>query len=427
MADWHLEHDEEGAAVAVVIDGERRDLSDGEELGSLGDMRDLTVNLSSTLEEMKDSYKGGAIVARFEATHGGYKNNNNYFYVADGMKKSVDTWVKPVPAPYLLNHDRHSDPMGRVKEARFVKTSKTTGYHDLDVRVGDKDEAERIIDGRSLTVSTGSTAIDKTECAVCKHDIYKDGHTPKTYVLDGEMPSREWRRKEAPGIFGMFGMTNEDFWNLRKDEEDETILATCHHIRHAEAPLGGDKFEDTFWYCHGQSYFEVSRVNMPADVNEATGEFAHIREVLEQTDGLDEDLRAKLIIDKLSKIPQGSVDRARFSVVSEDDLWRPATENEAKVLIDKVGDTALFDRGLWIATCAMNEGRAMDELAGAYWAAGGRFIRTTPKALSAKDALSLPVGDFYTWLRASGLPREEKRAMDAAYTAGYLQRRRANI
>lgn len=427
MANWTLELDHTGRAVAVDVEGKKFDLEDDANLPTphqVREFRDLVVNVGSTLEQMRDSYKGGAIVTRIEATHGGYKNGNNYHYVADGMKKSVGTWLKPVPAPFLINHDDMEEARGRVLKANYVKTGKATGYHDLDVRISHKDEIEMVLDGRSLTVSTGSAPIDTVECSTCGHDLYTDGQAPKRYAVD-EMPDKAWLRKPAPGFFGAFGMTNEDFWGVEKDD-DGNVTCSCSHMRHVDAPVDGGRFEDTFWYCHGQRYKEVSRVNNPADVNQATGEFARIREVLQQTDGLPEETRAKLLVEQLSAVESGPVDRARYSVVSEGDLWRAGSANEAADFAAAADDSAFWNKGLWIATCAMLDGLPLGDRARAYHEAGGEFVRPPAPALTVADAMALPTSEFYGWLRAQDFDRPERAALDAAYTQRYLRDLRAS-
>ena len=129
MAEITYQYSESGQANAVSINGEVHELSADD--GALvpptqfGTVRDLQVSIRSTLEQIQDSDvsdDGGSIIVGVEATHGGYTNKNGYHYLANGMRKYVDTWTTPFGKPYLINHDGESDPKGRVVQAKFVKT-----------------------------------------------------------------------------------------------------------------------------------------------------------------------------------------------------------------------------------------------------------------------------------------------------------------
>jgi hypothetical protein len=421
MFKYHYNSD--GQPVACEIDGQHVDLSEDEKHRhpglQIGKVRDVQTTINSTLEQVRDSYNGGSILVDIEATHGGYKNNNNYFYVADGMRQSVDTWTAQGGKPYIIGHDlRHGDPKGRVQDARFVSTGPNTGYHALDVKISDPEEVEKVLDQRALTVSVGSHAIDTVECSYCGHDMYNDGPTPNRVTLD-EMPSKQWLRESAPGMYGMFGMTNEDFWHIDVNDDDE-VTAICQHIRKAEAPLGGNDFEEIMWYMHQMSYDEVSRVNRPADINEATGEFAHIREVLEAADSIeDEELRLKTVLDKLSKVEHKSLDRARFSLVSENDLWVPSSMSEAAEYAAQTDYQAMFDKGQWISTVAQLDGHSIVDQVEHYVENGGRFVQIEDAADDA-DIFAMSPREFGTWLRGQDFTDEERRDLERVHAHHYF-------
>lgn len=423
MADIKYLYDKDGNTVAVECDGQTCEVQDASLPGQqLGIVRDLNTSIRSTHEQMLDSAATGSIVVSIEATHGGYVNRNHWMYTAKGMKKNVGTWLAPFGKPYLVNHDKYGNPLGRVVDAKFVATGKTTGYHDLTVRIGDKEEIERILDSRSLTVSVGSRPIDSVECSICSRDLFREGNTPKTFKLS-KAPSSSWLEQKAPGIWGEFGMTNSDLW----DWNHETKTCTCRHQRGVDAPRGGSETEKLYWINHGQSYTEVSRVNIPADINAATGEFAHIKEVLEQNDSLEPEVRENAIIEALSRIPGSTaLDRRRFTIASEKDLYYADSQAEAVALAKSGNYSNLFDAGLWLSIQNLNSGLTIDEHAALYHQAGGKFIYPISTA-SAQDAMKYNPKLFSRWLRAQDdLNTSDKDLLDRLYTRAFIRKRRKN-
>lgn len=424
MADLNYLYDSAGQVIGVNHNGQEREIPASDRAFIPGKhfdtMLDTQTSIRSTVESMKDTFDGDSIIVDIEATHGGYANRNYFHYLTTGMKRAVDTWTNPHPKPYLLEHNSYGDPRGRVIGAKFVSTGKSTGYHALDARIGHKEEIEMILDMRALTVSVGSKPIDTVECAVCAKDLFRDGNGIKKYKIP-KAPNKAWLHASAPSYWGRWGMTNEEFWEY--EEVDGTHFCTCRHIRGLSAPMGGKDSLDTFWYLHEQVYNEVSRVNVPADVNEATGEFAHIRTALEQTDGLEPILAQNALVAELSKVSSGPVNRSRFYIASEKDLWRPTTANEAMDFVDKAGYDSFFDNGLWLAVSSMSDNR--EQQIDSYLKQGGRFINKdqSPTEISVSDALKLNnPSEFGNWLRKQNLTREEKRSLDSIYTQSYLKR-----
>lgn len=424
--DLQYHFDERGQPVAVEIDGTVQDLPPVERAvtpgKSIQTVRDLNTTLRSTVESIEDSFDGDSILVDVEATHGGYSNKNNYFYIADGMEKYVSTWTEPYEKPYLAEspHDlEDGDPKGRVRNAEMVWTGPDTGFHALDVEVGDDEEIERIIDGRALTVSVGSTPAETVGCSICDKDLFHDGRGSKTFQLDQAPPS-EWLNEDAPGIFGAFGKTNRDLWDYHEDD-DGNHVCRCRHIRGIDAPLGGDDFAEIDWRMHGNKYRELSRVNLPADQNSETGEFAHIRGVAEQNDSLDDEVQRRLITSELSRIEDHSpVEYARHQIVpSEDDLYVPTSAEDALGVMGSPDDEFLFDTGLWVALSGQNPQSEFETLLSDYVDRGGRVIgghgeNDTRTPLD--EMMDLPPREFADELRERGdLSDEEKDSLDELY------------
>ncbi|MGD9697437.1 hypothetical protein [Acinetobacter sp.] len=167
------------------------------------------------VKDMEPSSSGG-FVATIDATHGGFVNRNFYYYVPSSMRNAAKSWITPFPKPMLINHDKGTDPLGRVKAARYIGDD-SGGYIQLDVNIPDTDGAQKIQDGRYLTVSTSGTPIEFVKCSICGQDHLRAeehcGHSRGQKYVD----------------------------------EDSGVTKTC------------------FWYVGALEYKEVSFVNIPAD------------------------------------------------------------------------------------------------------------------------------------------------------------------
>lgn len=162
-------------------------------------------------------------IATINATHAGFVNGNNTWYLEEDMANAVDTWLDPYNRPVLTHHDMKSDAIGRVVSAKYVtmKNSKgknaPQGYIQLQAEITDSDAVTKIKDKRYNTVSI-STDARTAVCSICKRDIAKDG--------------------------------------------------LCEHER-------GKRYDGKkcFWYLGGLKYKEVSYVNAPADEYASTERF----------------------------------------------------------------------------------------------------------------------------------------------------------
>ena len=329
----------------------------------------------SSVEEIADSYDGRGILVRIEATHAGYVNKNWRYYTAEGMRRSVRTWLEPYPAPYLVNHDLSVDPRGRVRDARFVSTGKDRGYIELDVYITHPEEIQMILDKRALTVSASAEPAAEVECVACGQDLRKST-APRVIRLPKRPPQK--LLEQEVDVLGI-DLTVEELWEVEKDEDG--YVATCRHLRGALTPIPG--LERLYWRLHGFKYREISRVNEPADVNEETGEFAHIREVVE--------------------------DSAELRVLSQrDDLYQPGSVSEALMVYDSVGEEAIWSRRLWHELEGEQDVRRRMER---YLQSGGLLV-----APSVDRLLEAPPSEFYDWLRTSGLGEQEFRLLDRIYS-----------
>lgn len=173
------------------------------------------------------------LLVRIAATHSGIVNRNNMFYLPDRMREGAASFTAQFNKPILLNHDDHSDPIGRVIQSKYVdisnkfkdqykgKTFKDAfskkilpfedglldsfcnggmpygaqvdfvrsylsdsilddpnyeglGYVEIVANITDQEAIQKFLDGRYLTGSVGA-ATDKAVCSICKQDWAQEG------------------------------------------------------------------------------------------------------------------------------------------------------------------------------------------------------------------------------------------------------------
>lgn len=152
-------------------------------------------------------------IATIDATHGGFVNKNNTWYLEDHMSKSTKSWLEPYEKPMLLHHEKKQDAIGYVKDAQYISTKNTAGkpqgFIQLKAVVSDMNAVQKMKDGRYRMVSINADA-KYARCSICDQLIHKDG--------------------------------------------------LCEHKR-------GSTYENKkcFWYVGQLTYKEVSPVNIPAD------------------------------------------------------------------------------------------------------------------------------------------------------------------
>lgn len=120
-----------------------------------------------TVQEASLGATSGLLVD-FAAIHVGVTENFNN-YTERALKRALKSWTQPYPKPVIMNHDVHSEPIGRVVKARMAKEVDETPYVSLQTAVTDNEAMEKILDGRYLTASVGGKAL-KATCSICEAD-----------------------------------------------------------------------------------------------------------------------------------------------------------------------------------------------------------------------------------------------------------------
>ena len=173
-------------------------------------------------------------IATIQATHAGFVNGNNTWYLEEDMANAVNTWTNPYQRPVLTHHEMKRDAIGRVTSARYIKMKDSKGknspkgYIELTAEIQDQDAVNKIKDKRYNTVSI-STDASSAVCSICGRDIAREG--------------------------------------------------LCEHER-------GKKYDGKkcFWYLGGLKYKEVSYVNAPADEYACTERFEEKEIAMQITD-----------------------------------------------------------------------------------------------------------------------------------------------
>lgn len=131
------------------------------------------------------------ITVKIKSTHIDFINDNYLLYTESAVKKGAKSWVEPYNKPVLKNHDKNTDPLGRVIGYKIVTTdakNEPPKYLELTCTINDDSAIEKILDGRYFTVSVGSRA-SRIRCSECDQVINKDGlceHKRGTYNEDGK-------------------------------------------------------------------------------------------------------------------------------------------------------------------------------------------------------------------------------------------------
>lgn len=164
----------------------------------LPDLKESLINFSES--DFKGSH---GLVIELAAIHAGATANFNY-YSEEALAGSVDTWLDPHPKPIIMNHDPHSEPIGRVMGAKMDKEADGTPYTRLQVAILDPSAIEKVADGRYLTGSVGGRAKEAL-CSVCK----VDWANPKE--SSNGLPCKHRRGKVYNGKVAMMEMQNISF------------------------------------------------------------------------------------------------------------------------------------------------------------------------------------------------------------------------
>lgn len=177
---------------------------------------------------------------RIESIHAGKTRNGNV-YISEKLKgdyklrSGVFSFTYPYPKPMLKNHDRYSEPTGRITNAQFISDSSTGKEAILIVpEITDQDTIQKILDGRYLTVSIGATT-DSVTCNICGQDILKDGWC-------GHARGETYDEVECAWILGNLWF-DECSWVTVPSDSQAKIIDKGEQIMEAYAQVGNKYYD----------------------------------------------------------------------------------------------------------------------------------------------------------------------------------------
>jgi len=189
------------------------------------------------------------IFTEIRAITANWITRNNTFYPKKELVGKAEegtgaiSFYYPYPVPVLKDHasaggffgGEVSPPFGRVYNAQFVNEHRSGGgWVKAIAAITDKDAIEKILTGRWLTVSIGSS-VDSVTCSICKRDLVKEGLCDhyKGQTYDGDLC--HW-------ILGGIRMDEISFVNVPSDVNAGVVNPTLPESE-ARVLLGGSKGE----------------------------------------------------------------------------------------------------------------------------------------------------------------------------------------
>ena len=176
----------------------------------------FTDTVLASIEKQKDEVAPDMIQGlqvRARVTHSARLTGHFHYYPPVSVKNGADTFTHPFNKPVLIDHDEHSDPIGRVQVSNYISTipsiippslydsisnltDHTTksarklidklrkylydaefegfGYIETLSNITDEDAIMKLIDGRYHTISVGYST-DSLVCSECGADWVVDG------------------------------------------------------------------------------------------------------------------------------------------------------------------------------------------------------------------------------------------------------------
>lgn len=159
-------------------------------------------NTGLTEFEESEKTKTHGLIIEVASIHSGATANFN-MYSSDELEKSINSWLEPYPKPVIMNHNKFSEPIGRIMGAKMDQEADGTPFVRLQAAILDPAAMQKVSDGRYLTGSVGGNA-DEAVCTICNTDWAK----PKE---SRGLPCVHQRGKVYNGKVAMLDMKNIQF------------------------------------------------------------------------------------------------------------------------------------------------------------------------------------------------------------------------
>lgn len=121
----------------------------------------------SSFSESAYKDKHGLIV-EIAAIHEGVTQNFTEYRAAE-LANALHTWYTPYQKPIIMNHDKMSEPVGRVIGAKMDQEENGTPYIRLQAAIVDPAAVQKVLDRRYITGSIGGKT-DEAICSICSTD-----------------------------------------------------------------------------------------------------------------------------------------------------------------------------------------------------------------------------------------------------------------
>lgn len=127
-------------------------------------------NIGEQVSSFSESYheQSRGIVIEVAAIHEGLTGNFT-FYSAEELAKGLSSWTSPYQKPIIINHDIHSEPLGRVVGASMSQEEDGLPFVAIQAAITSPDAIAKVLDQRYLTGSIGGKA-GVVECSICGAD-----------------------------------------------------------------------------------------------------------------------------------------------------------------------------------------------------------------------------------------------------------------
>jgi len=229
------------------------------------DSRDFKISISDAGREFADDVMTGSskksyLQTDIRATHSGHLITGRC-YTGWGMQRGVGSWFdmkngggSAFDKPIIVNHDMHSEPLGRVTRAEFtqLKTGSEwiddwkdpdfgpgklgSGYSMLSCNIFDMDAIAKILDGRYKTVSTRQMAHDAW-CSIdgirfaegCDHEIGQyyeiaDGSEAECFAVTGLLEGVECSMVNGPRQENAMVMNFQMMGDALRDSDENGVV-----------------------------------------------------------------------------------------------------------------------------------------------------------------------------------------------------------
>lgn len=130
-------------------------------------------NIETDIAHFSESaYKTNhGLIVEIAAIHEGVTQNFTEYKAAE-LANALHTWYTPYQKPIIMNHNKESEPVGRIIGAKMAQEDNGTPYVLLQAAVVDPTAMQKVMDRRYITGSIGGRT-NEAICSICDTDWAK--------------------------------------------------------------------------------------------------------------------------------------------------------------------------------------------------------------------------------------------------------------